>query len=102
LITASIPIGWCATTITMAQVCARRANRTDQRFIALGIEIGLGCRARSEGAAVKRPRQRHALRLTGRQRRTLLADLCRIPAHLDDCRARRLPYGAMIASDLAS
>ena len=48
---------------------ARRANRPRQRLVALGIEIGIRLVEHDqERIAIERPRQRHALRLTGRKR----------------------------------
>ena len=65
---------------------ARCAHRTRQRFVALAVEIGIRLvQHDQERVAVERPRQRHALRLAGRERSALLADLGVIPlAHLDD------------------
>ena len=65
---------------------ARGAHRPRQRLIALGIEIGVRLVEHDqERIAVERPRQRHALRLAGRKRGALLADLGVVAvAHLDD------------------
>ena len=64
----------------------RRANRTRQRLVALGVEVGIRLVEHDqERIAVQRPRQRDPLRLAGRQRRALLADLGVVAlAHLDD------------------
>ena len=83
--TASMPIGRCATTTTMAPR-SRAANRAGQRLVAFGIEIGVRLVEHDqEGMAVQRPRQPDALRLPGRQGRALLADLGVVTfTHLDD------------------
>ena len=65
---------------------ARAAHRAGQRLVALAVEIGVRLVEHDqEGIAVERPRQRHALRLPGRKRGALLADLGVVAlAHLDD------------------
>ena len=55
---------------------ARAADRAGQRLVAFGIEIGIRLVEHDqERIAVERARQRDALRLAGRQRGALLADL---------------------------
>ena len=57
---------------------AARAKAEDgagQRFVAFGIEIGIGLVEHDqERIAIKRARERDALRLAGRQRAAMLAD----------------------------
>jgi len=78
---ASIAIGRCATTTTMApRSRAARIARVSASS-PLGIEIGVRLiQDNKERIAVERPRQRHALRLP--------ADSA-VPAHLSGCRSRR-------------
>ena len=84
---------------------ARAAHRAGQRLVAFAVEIGVRLVEHDqERIAVKRPRQRHALRLPGRQRRALLADLGIVAfAHIDDQVVHAgLLGGGDDGSDLAS
>ena len=70
------PIGRCATTTTMPPRSRTPQDRAGQRLVALGVEIGVGLVEHDqERIAIERARQRDALRLPGRQRGALLADL---------------------------
>ena len=59
-----------------AAALAHAEDGAAQRLVALGVEIGIGLvEHHQERIAVERARERDALRLAGRQRRALLADL---------------------------
>ena len=80
--TPSMPIGPVRDHHDDGAAFARGADRPRQRLVAFGVEIGIRLVEHDqERIAVERARQRHALRLAGRQRGALLADLA--------CRSRR-------------
>jgi hypothetical protein len=55
---------------------AQAENGAGQRFVAFGVEIGIGfVEHDQERIAIKRARQRDALRLAGGQRAAVLADI---------------------------
>ena len=78
-----------------AVALAHAENRLGQSFVALRVEIGIGLVEHDqERIAIERAGERDALRLAGRERSAVLADLASrsLPAAARSDRARRPPW----------